>query len=98
MRLIRMSRRQSSLPMRSDELVRIVLRHAYSCDQAQRNVRRREHKEDTAMLWGLAVVFLVLWALGFLAFHVTTGMIHLLLLLALVTVVFQFVTGSRASL
>jgi hypothetical protein len=45
------------------------------------------------MLWGLAAVFVVLWMLGFLAFHVTTGIIHVLLVFALVAVVYQFVRG-----
>jgi hypothetical protein len=55
-------------------------------------------KEDAAMnlLWALAVVFIVLWMVGFLAFHVTTGLIHVLLLLAVVTVVLRLVSG-RAS-
>ena len=47
------------------------------------------------MLWTLAVVFVVLWGMGFLAFHVTTGFIHLLLLMAVVVIVFQFVSGRR---
>jgi hypothetical protein len=55
-------------------------------------------KEDAAMLWTLAVVFLVLWGLGFVAFHVTTGFIHLLLLAALVVVVLQLVSGRRAAI
>jgi hypothetical protein len=48
------------------------------------------------LLWALAVVFIVLWMVGFLAFHVTTGLIHVLLLLAVVTVVLRLVSG-RAS-
>jgi hypothetical protein len=48
------------------------------------------------MLWTLAVVLVVLWAMGFLAFHVTTGLIHLLLLVALVVLVLQVVSGRRA--
>ena len=48
------------------------------------------------MLWTIAVVLVVLWALGFMAFHVTTGFIHLLLLVALVVVVLQLVSGRRA--
>jgi Family of unknown function (DUF5670) len=48
------------------------------------------------MLWTLAVVFVVLWAMGFLAFHVTTGFIHLLLVVALVVIVMQLVSGRRA--
>jgi hypothetical protein len=47
------------------------------------------------MLWTLAVVFLVLWLMGFVAFHVTTGFIHLLLLAAAIVVVLQFVSGRR---
>ena len=47
------------------------------------------------MLWTLAVVLVVLWAMGFLAFHVTTGFIHLLLLVALVVLVLQVVSGRR---
>jgi uncharacterized protein DUF5670 len=47
------------------------------------------------MLWTLAVIFLVLWAMGFVAFHVTTGFIHLLLLAAVVVVVLQLVSGRR---
>jgi hypothetical protein len=49
------------------------------------------------MLWGLAIAFIVLWMLGFLAFHVTTGFIHVLLVLAVVAVVFRLVTGSRTA-
>ena len=47
------------------------------------------------MLWTLAVIFVVLWAMGFVAFHVTTGVIHLLLLAALVVIVLQLVSGRR---
>ena len=47
------------------------------------------------MLWALVVVFIVLWGMGFLAFHVTTGLIHLLLLAAVVAIVFQLVSGRR---
>ncbi|MGA3121663.1 MAG: lmo0937 family membrane protein [Polyangiaceae bacterium] len=49
------------------------------------------------MLWTVAVVFLVLWAMGFLAFHVTTGLIHLLLLAAVIVVVLQLVSGRRTA-
>jgi hypothetical protein len=49
------------------------------------------------MLWTVAVVFLVLWAMGFLAFHVTSGLIHLLLLAAVIVVVLQLVSGRRTA-
>jgi hypothetical protein len=47
------------------------------------------------MLWTLAVIFLVLWAMGFVAFHMTTGLIHLLLLGALIVVAMQLFSGPR---
>jgi hypothetical protein len=49
------------------------------------------------MLAGIAVVVLILWLLGFLAFHVTVGAIHLLLLLAIVLFVLHFVRGRGAT-
>jgi hypothetical protein len=48
------------------------------------------------MLYTLAVILLVLWLLGFVAFHVGGGLIHLLLVIALVVIVVQLVTGRRA--
>jgi hypothetical protein len=47
------------------------------------------------MLITLAVVLIILWALGFLAFHVTSGLIHLLLVIALIVIVIRLVTGRR---
>jgi hypothetical protein len=53
--------------------------------------------ETMNLLWAVAVVFVVLWMVGFLAFHVTTGFIHVLLLLAVVAVVFRLVSGRRTA-
>ncbi|MEO7082769.1 MAG: lmo0937 family membrane protein [Gemmatimonadaceae bacterium] len=47
------------------------------------------------MLITLAVVLVILWALGFLAFGVTNGLIHLLLVVALIVIVMRLVTGRR---
>ncbi|MEO8723272.1 MAG: lmo0937 family membrane protein [Sphingobium sp.] len=47
------------------------------------------------MLWTIAVILVVLWALGFLAFHVAGGLIHLLLVIAVVVVLVQLFTGRR---
>jgi len=48
------------------------------------------------MIWTIFVVLLVLWALGFFAFHVGGGLIHLLLVVALVVLIFNLVSGRRA--
>jgi hypothetical protein len=46
---------------------------------------------------GLAILLLVLWAAGFLAFHVAGGLIHLLLLFALISLVVHLFTGARTA-
>jgi hypothetical protein len=48
------------------------------------------------MLLTLGIVLLICWALGFLAFHVTAGLIHLLVVAGLILVVLHFVRGPRA--
>lgn len=46
------------------------------------------------MLYTIVVVLVVLWLLGFIA-HVGGGLIHLLLVIALVVLIFNFITGRR---
>ncbi len=43
----------------------------------------------------LAVVLLVLWIGGFLVFHVSSFLIHLLILFAIISVIMHFVSGRR---
>jgi hypothetical protein len=48
------------------------------------------------MLAIIGVVLLVLWLLGFVAFHVTSAVIHVLLALALISVIAHFSRGRAA--
>ena len=48
------------------------------------------------MLLIIGIVLLVLWALGFFAFHVAGGLIHLLLVIAVIVVIVHLVQGRRA--
>jgi hypothetical protein len=48
------------------------------------------------MLGIIAAVLVIMWLLGFFAFHVTTAFIHVLLVIALVMVVLHFMRGRRA--
>jgi Family of unknown function (DUF5670) len=48
------------------------------------------------MLGIIAAVLIVLWLLGFFAFHVTTALFHVLLVLGLVLLVVHFMRGSPA--
>ncbi|NDW04311.1 lmo0937 family membrane protein [Jiella pacifica] len=47
------------------------------------------------MLWTIAVILVILWLLGAFAFHVAGGLIHLLLVIAVIVVIYQVVTGRR---
>lgn len=50
------------------------------------------------MLWTIFVVLLVLWLLGLVSSYTLGGFIHILLVLALVVLVIQLVSGRRAAL
>lgn len=46
------------------------------------------------MLWTIFTILIILWLLGW-GFHVAGGLIHLLLVIALVVAVINLVTGRR---
>jgi hypothetical protein len=48
------------------------------------------------MLWTIAVILLVVWALGSLTAYTAGGLLHLLLVIALIVVVVQFIGGRRS--
>ena len=48
------------------------------------------------MLLTIAIILLVLWALGFFAFHVAGGLFHLLLVIGVIVLIWNFVAGRRA--
>jgi hypothetical protein len=47
------------------------------------------------MLWTLFVVLLVLWLLGMITSYTLGGFIHILLVLAVIALVFQILSGRR---
>lgn len=49
------------------------------------------------MLWAIFVILLVLWLLGF-SFHIAGGLIHILLVVALIILVLNLITGRRSAL
>lgn len=48
------------------------------------------------MLWTIFVILLVLWLLGVVSSYTLGGFIHILLVIALVVLIIQLVTGRRA--
>ncbi len=47
------------------------------------------------LIWGIIVVLFVLWVLGF-AIHIGGGLIHLLLVIAVILLVYNIITGRGA--
>lgn len=45
----------------------------------------------------IGLVLLLLWLGGFFAFHVTVGFIHILLVLALISIVYHFLAGRSST-
>jgi hypothetical protein len=50
-------------------------------------------REDSIMLWTIAVILLILWVLGFFVVHVGGGLIHLLLVIAVIVIIYRLITG-----
>jgi Family of unknown function (DUF5670) len=48
------------------------------------------------MLWTIFVILVILWLLGF-SFHIAGGLIHLLLVIAVVVLVINLISGRRTA-
>jgi hypothetical protein len=48
------------------------------------------------MIWTIAVVLVVLWLLGVVTAYTMGGLIHLLLVIAIIVVLFRIITGRKA--
>jgi hypothetical protein len=47
------------------------------------------------MLWTIVVILLVLWLLGFIG-NIGGGLIHLLLVIAVIVIAYNLITGRRS--
>ena len=47
------------------------------------------------MLLTIAIILLILWALGFFAFHLAGGLIHILLIIGIIVLIWNFIAGRR---
>jgi hypothetical protein len=50
------------------------------------------------MLWTLFIVLLVLWLLGVVSSYTLGGFIHILLVLAVIALIFQLLSGRRTAI
>jgi len=69
-------------------------RAAYGTNLASQHAE----KEVRAMLWTIVLVLLVLWLLGVVALPTAGALIHILLVIALVVLILQLLSGRRVAL
>jgi len=50
--------------------------------------------EGVSMLWTIFVILVVLWLLGF-SFHIAGGLIHILIVIAVIVLIFNLISGRR---
>jgi Family of unknown function (DUF5670) len=60
-----------------------------------RVLSRANEKKEAAMLWTIFVILLVLWLLGIVSSYTLGGFIHILLVLAVVVLIINLVSGRR---
>jgi predicted ferric reductase len=58
----------------------------------------KPNRKEELMLYTLAVVLLILWLLGLVSGYAKGGLIHLLLVVAVVMVLLSFISGRRRSI
>ena len=59
------------------------------------DITQIKKKREDKNMWTIAVILLVLWALGLMTSYTMSGLIHILLVVALVVVLFRVIQGRR---
>jgi hypothetical protein len=49
------------------------------------------------MLAAIGAILIILWLLGFFAFHLTVGFVHILLVIGIIMIIAHLLRGSTAS-
>lgn len=47
------------------------------------------------MFLAIAIILFILWLLGFVAFHIAGGFIHILIVIAIIAVIWHLIAGRR---
>jgi len=48
------------------------------------------------MLWTIAVILIILWLLGLVSSYTMGGLVHILLVIAIIVLIFGFIGGRRS--
>ena len=61
------------------------------------NTKSKKKKGRIVMLYTIAVILVILWLLGLLTSYTMGGLIHALLVIAIVVILFRVITGRRVT-
>jgi hypothetical protein len=53
-------------------------------------------QKEAHMLWTIAVILIILWLLGLVSSYTMGGLIHILLVIAIIVLIFGFIGGRRS--
>jgi uncharacterized membrane protein len=56
---------------------------------------RVTHHKEPFMLWTITIILVILWIVGLVSSYTLGGWIHLLLVLAIIILIFNLVSGRR---
>lgn len=66
--------------------------HSYHIVKAQ---KRKGVLIMVGILWAIVVILVVLWLIGFLVVHIGGGLIHILLIIAVIVLLYNLFVGMR---
>jgi hypothetical protein len=56
----------------------------------------RQFQETNTMLWTITIILFILWVVGLVSSYTLGGWIHILLVLAIIVLIFNLLSGRRA--
>ncbi len=72
-----------------------IIFHKTSATAERGTKQKKPNSEDSFMLWTIFVILLVLWLLGLVSGYTLGGFIYILLVLAIVVLIINLVSGRR---
>jgi uncharacterized membrane protein len=72
--------------------------------RATRSILHRESsfalqhtRKDIIMLWTIAVILIILWILGLVTSYTLGGFVHILLVLAIIVILYNVISGRKGT-
>jgi len=72
-------------------------KNAVNIDYSTCVIHQTKKRKDTAMLYTIAVILVVLWLLGMVTSYTMGGLVHVLLVIAIVAVLFNVISGRKTA-